>query len=279
MSTNHTSPAPTSDIPHPTSLSQPDRNRLTILYRARGDATSLISLCGEDNPLDILAWLNEPHIKPWHQAICAAHNQHLHTDTQLSLARALKDITRILDLEADSTLRIRAVTNIIRLANAIHRASPSRREGQGWVRSAPDNPRPDTKPDDPSDLAPNRKSKTENRKSHELHFAQERVEDSKSSLSLHLDRRARNKTDLEDTTAPVGAIPSWARASLPAEGRAGVGLDEIPSTPPPSNPKSKIENPESMIESPRAPCQLSHRWGPFPSPRVFCHNQRPQKGC
>jgi hypothetical protein len=251
MSTNHTSPAPTSDLPHPTSLPDKDKARLTILYRARGDATSLISLCGEDNPLDLLAWLNEPHIKPWHEAIRAAHNQHLHTDTQLSLARALKDITRILDLEADSTLRIRAVNNIIRLANAIHRANPSRREGQGWVRSAPDNPKPDAHADDPSTPAPNPKSKTENRKARELYLANERVEDSKSSLSLHLDRRARNKTDLEDATAPVGTYPSWA-FPFPAEGRAEVGLAEI-SGAPASTPQSKIENPQSKIESPRAP--------------------------
>src|SRR6185369_11681090 len=109
-------------LPTTTSLSPEDRTKLSTLFRTRGDAVSFAHLREED-PLETLLWLDQPHIKPWHDAIRAAHREHEATETHLSLARALKDITRILDLEADSTLRIRAVNAIIRLANAIHRAS------------------------------------------------------------------------------------------------------------------------------------------------------------
>src|SRR5262245_30337897 len=129
---------PTSDIPHPTlpSLSPEDRTKLSTLFRTRGDAVSFAHLREED-PLETLLWLDLPHIKPWHDAIRAAHRDHEATETHLSLARALKAITRILDLEADSTLRIRAVNAIIKLANAIHRSAPPSPlgEGRGGVAS------------------------------------------------------------------------------------------------------------------------------------------------
>src|SRR3954471_3809825 len=105
-----------------TDLSPEDRTKLSLLFRTRGDAVSFATLREED-PLETLAWLSQPHIQPWHDAIRAAHREHEQTENHLALARALKDITRILDLEADSTLRIRAVNAIIRLANAIHRAN------------------------------------------------------------------------------------------------------------------------------------------------------------
>src|SRR5262245_47137805 len=103
-------PAPTSDIPHPTlPLPSPsDHPKLSLPFRAPGDAVSFAALREED-PLDTLLWLNQPHIKPWHDAIRAAHREHEQTETKLALTRALKDITRILDLEASSTLRIRAI--------------------------------------------------------------------------------------------------------------------------------------------------------------------------
>src|SRR3954471_19537903 len=105
-----------------TDLTPEDRTKLSLLFRTRGDAVSFASLREED-PLKTLAWLAQSHIKPWHAAIQATHREHEQTETRLALASALKDITRILDLEADSTLRIRAVNAITRLANAIHRAT------------------------------------------------------------------------------------------------------------------------------------------------------------
>ena len=95
-------------LPTTTTLSPEDRTKLSTLFRARGDAVSFASLREED-PLETLLWLDQPHIKPWHDAIKNAHRDHEATETHLSLARALRDITRILDLEADSKLRIRAV--------------------------------------------------------------------------------------------------------------------------------------------------------------------------
>src|SRR6185295_12154127 len=111
-------------LPTTTNLSAEDRTKLSTLFRTRGDAVSFAHLREED-PLETLVWLDQPHIKPWHDAIRNAHREHEATETHLSLARALKDITRILDLEADSTIRIRAVNAIIKLANAIHRAARS----------------------------------------------------------------------------------------------------------------------------------------------------------
>src|SRR6185436_5873747 len=124
-------------LPTTTSLSPEDRTKLSTLFRTRGDAVSFASLREED-PLETLLWLDQPHIKPWHDAIRNAHREHEATETHLSLARALKDITRILDLEADSTLRIRAVNAIIKLANAIHRGSKnsSFRAGLEWADQA-----------------------------------------------------------------------------------------------------------------------------------------------
>src|SRR6185369_4911997 len=124
-------------LPTPTSLSPEDRTKLSTLFRTRGDAVSFASLREED-PLETLLWLDQAHIKPWHDAIRSAHREHEATETHLSLARALKDITRILDLEADSTLRIRAVNAIIKLANAIHRGSKhsSFRAGLEWADQA-----------------------------------------------------------------------------------------------------------------------------------------------
>src|SRR3954471_23412702 len=152
-------------LPTTTTLSPEDRTKLSLLFRTRGDAVSFATLREED-PLETLAWLSEPHIKPWHDAIRAAHREHEQTETHLALARALKDITRILDLEADSTLRIRAVNAIIKLANAIQRGSksPSPRSeirrgesairrggaGLGWVenfaRSSADGPNDEAPP-------------------------------------------------------------------------------------------------------------------------------------
>src|SRR5881394_1208758 len=117
-------------LPTITLLSPEDRTKLSTLFRTRGDAVSFAHLREED-PLETLLWLDQPHIKPWHDAIRSAHRDHEATETHLSLARALKDITRILDLEADSTLRIRAVNAIIKLANAIHRSrATDRRSGR-----------------------------------------------------------------------------------------------------------------------------------------------------
>src|SRR5690348_16692174 len=109
-------PKPATPLP---SLSPEDRDKLSLLFRARGDAVSFAHLREED-PLETPLWLSQPHIKPWHDLIQSTHRDHEQTETRLALARALKDITRILDLEADSTLRIRAVNAVIRLANAIH---------------------------------------------------------------------------------------------------------------------------------------------------------------
>jgi hypothetical protein len=201
-------PNPQSTIRNPQFLpplpDKQDRDRLTLLYRTNGDTVSFIDLAGEDNPLDLLVWLNQPHIKPWHEAISAAYRDNRQAATQTKLARCLSDVTRILDLEADSTLRIRAVNAVIRLANAIHRGT----------RLTPVSPR-------------------------ERHYAQERAEDSTCALDLNLERRAARDTDLEDAKAPVGTTPSWARNPLPAEGRslgirrggAGEGWARIPSAP------------------------------------------------
>jgi hypothetical protein len=230
---------------------------LTLLYRARGDTTSLIDLAGEDNPLDLLAWINLPHIQPWITAIRAAHNAHRQLDTQLALTRALKDITRILDLEADSTLRIRAINAVIRLANAIHRSLPAEgRAGVGLANSrAPSSTRahvPEPEVDDPPwrEAGSQTASRSSNhaspsgsdiphptsdiphpltpaqRLAKELYWSQERVEDANCILSTNLERRAEHKTNLEDATAPIGATPSWARntPSNPIDLRAGVGL-------------------------------------------------------
>jgi hypothetical protein len=158
-------------IPTPSSLSPEDRTKLSLLFRTRGDAVSFAHLREED-PLETLAWLDQPHIKPWHDAIRAAHREHEQTETHLALARALKDITRILDLEADSKLRIRAVNAIIKLANAIHRGT----------RPAPVTPR-------------------------ERHRAEENAEDAALSLKVNLERRAFRALNLEDANAPVGAKP------------------------------------------------------------------------
>lgn len=137
LPTNASHPHPEPQTLQP-GLTPDDRSKLTLLFRTRGDAISFAALREED-PLDTLAWLDQPHIRPWHDAIRAAHREHEATETHLSLARALKDITRILDLEADSTLRIRAVNAIIKLANAIHRASlpAAGRAGVGLAKIAP----------------------------------------------------------------------------------------------------------------------------------------------
>jgi hypothetical protein len=228
-----------------------DRDRLNLLFRTKGDTVSFADLRAED-PLEVLAWLNQPHIQPWHHAIAAAFREHREGDTQHSLSRALRDVTRILDLEANSTLRIRAVNAVIRLANAMKRANPSRREGQGWVRSAPDNPKSDA----PARAHLSVHSSPTPRAAKELHHAKERVLDELSRLSINLERRAENKNDLEDAKAPIGTVPSWARDPLPPRGRAEVGLANIPSEPPRVEPPPpahhSIENRKSQIKNPPA---------------------------
>src|SRR5689334_3324090 len=71
-------PARTSDIRHPTSLpplSPEDKDRLSLLYRTRADFASFAALRTED-PLDLLAWLHQPHIQPWRDAILAVYREH-----------------------------------------------------------------------------------------------------------------------------------------------------------------------------------------------------------
>src|SRR5262245_38845073 len=118
-------PAPTSDIPNPTSppqgaplpaLSPPDRDRLNLLFRTLGHIVSFISLRAEE-PLDLLAWLSQPHVRPWVETITNAHRENRQADATQALSKALRDITRILDIEANSTLKIRAINSIIKLAN------------------------------------------------------------------------------------------------------------------------------------------------------------------
>jgi hypothetical protein len=199
-------------------LSDPtDRERLNLLFRTKGDTVSFVSLRHED-PLDTLAWLNQPHIQPWHAAIATAFREHRESDTHQALSRSLRDVTRILDLEANSTLRIRAVNAIIRLANAMKRSSSLPAAGRAGVGLA----------DIPSAPSP--------RAAKELHHAQERVLDELSRLSINLERRAENKNDLEDAKAPIGTVPSWARNPLPApsqsgQSRAEAGLANTSSAP------------------------------------------------
>ncbi len=109
-----------------------DRERIDLLFRTMGD---LVSFCGlrHEDPTELFLWATQPHIQAWHTAISAAYKAHREADTQQALSRALRDITRILDLEADSTLRIRAVNAIIRLANAMKRASSLPAAGRAGV--------------------------------------------------------------------------------------------------------------------------------------------------
>src|SRR5262245_24385101 len=188
-------PAPTSDIPHPTSLTvlTPDnRARLTLLFRTRGDAVSFAALREED-PLDTLLWLAQPHIKPWHELIQATHRDHEQTETRLALARALQDITRILDLEAASNLRIRAVNAIIRLANAIHRPSRATDRGASSVGAS-------DVPLVPALLNPLHPSGVRD----ELRRAQDHAETTAIALTFNLERRAHRQQELENAKAPIG---------------------------------------------------------------------------
>jgi hypothetical protein len=257
-------PPPTSDIPHPTSdlapLSPDDRARLTLLFRARGDAVCFAALREED-PLDTLTWLAQPHIKPWHDAIQAAHREHEQTETRLALARALKDITRILDLEANSTLRIRAVNAIIRLANAIHRAKPAAssppkgasdgRQGPRGSASAPLVPAlPSLQHPggvrEPADQDSTERSKLDT----ELRRAHDNAETAAIILTTHLERRAYRDADLKDANAPPGTAPSatlvtptWPIRSIPPFAHMHpigpadpAGPDRPPTRPAPSRP-------------------------------------------
>src|ERR1043166_5703018 len=70
---------PTSPLPTLADLSDQDRQRLSLLFRARADAVSFAALREED-PLESLAWLAQPHIKPWHDPIRAAPRDHAHTE-------------------------------------------------------------------------------------------------------------------------------------------------------------------------------------------------------
>jgi hypothetical protein len=252
----HDPKGPPSEIPDPKSLPDQDRHRLALLFRTHGDT---VAMCGlrEEDPLELLHWLDQPHIKPFHDAIRAAHREHRHNETHLSLMRALKDITRILDLEADSTLRIRAVNAVIRLANAIHRQqrvsqNPSRREGQGWVCSTSDS----SPPDATSQALPNSHLSHEpplahspspaHRAAKELHRATERVEDAASNLKIHLERRAYRQDDLADAKAPLGTKPTSAAQDpywfpLPF-GPSSLPTDETRA--PPTRPAA-LPSPES----------------------------------
>src|SRR5262245_13326457 len=213
-------PAPTSDIPHPTSLTvlTPDnRARLTLLFRTRGDAVSFAALREED-PLETLVWLTQPHIKPWHELIQAAHRDHEQTETRLALARALKDITRILDLEADSTLRIRAVNAIIRLANAIHRANRDTNRATDFASETSESPSPSMA-----------KSVRTTRRAAEFRRAQDNAETAAIALKFNLDRRALREDALQDAKAPRGTPPT--PLPDPQINRLG-SLDRTVDTPP-----------------------------------------------
>jgi hypothetical protein len=214
-----------------------DRDKLSLLFRTRGDAVSFAALREED-PLETLVWLSQPHIKPWHELIQAAHREHEQTETRLALARALKDITRILDLEADSTLRIRAVNAIIRLANAIHRSGSPRTapssplkgasDGCRRVAEAPQGSRGSASaPPVTALLNPPHPSGV--REPTELHRAADNAEAAALHLKLHLDRRALRDDELQDAKAPRGTPPT--PLPDPRINRLG-SLDRTVDTPP-----------------------------------------------
>ncbi len=235
---------------------------------------------------------NQPHIQPWHAAIAAAFSEHREGDTQQALsALPLRDVTRILTSKPTPTLRIRAVNAIIRLANAMKRANPSRREGQGWVHSAHDNPKPDASAQ--SHVPAHSPSSPSRRAAKELHHAQERAPTNLRLLPQPPPRirRAEIKKRPRKTPKPPWAQSHRGPAPTPphpitiwaVEGRGEVG--ERPQRthprrnrrPSPLNRKSQITNRKSLhtaaIPTPRATplnrkSQIKNRKSPHPLPRL-----------